>query len=867
MEDIICVSSGSDDDSDLEVISSYNEDKEDGVPFIRTEWLPVTPVLIDITDHKLTPSRQRCSRRDTCSSLEVIDLSEDDPPDDGDVQLQNPSPTLPSAESKDKKVHVTLASFGKPLESQSRTSVGKDVANSGCFVGNSVQSVVSKSLAQENALTDVLQRTENHLHEDTNCNSSLSSEQLSWDKCLERCSSNDTSKNYFKNVSEVLKNSIADISQNTKDTQLNTPAVCSIDTDRENKENVDSSQKWEGSVRSSYSLDSPYYCPSEVDAYIFSDSSNKSEDKDQPFTTYNFQLSPQTFELPSDTYTPSMSNALSLNDNNETMNICENEGLHTPVRPAHSSPSIPTSSRASPHWSLELRSIHSKPCSPTSTEILASDTAAHSPDLSTLSSPSSTFSLLFSQPSPPIFSERAELRRNDLDALSTQSPSIRLWETSSDDNENVPDNVGSDLSENNSQDGQHICLAQYRKLSQCMGGMVPQMHDDEEEGEHYGPAEPLCRQSLSLVNSTIEENYPEGTLQLLSDFIQPRFYPPVDITKHLLREIFLDPQSTDVLVVEAYNLLMKTQRYHPVDASTVPWDWELMKTAMKDQEDTRRLRMMVRYMLLQYVLQVLEDDFHFKLRTQCLQHSVAKKMLSCGPETFGQVRDLINWMINAAKESVNNSKDVEYPKKEDNCLKIVLSLQRMLSLALEVDKDPTYNSDKLSEELFSCLNRMCSCRKIRLLLLSTLESKLLRCKLLKLLLDEACSQKTRLPMSLSLLLHYLKSSTLTSEPSDGAEKWRKWDELLQLLWMLMLSYEEVVTGHLHSPITKRFDRMHAPIWTRDDQVKCSAVQEAADTFLSRAADDIGHALPMEMQELLCQLQEHITDMSSVTSSH
>lgn len=33
------------------------------------------------------------------------------------------------------------------------------------------------------------------------------------------------------------------------------------------------------------------------------------------------------------------------------------------------------------------------------------------------------------------------------------------------------------------------------------------------------------------------------------------------------------------------------------------------------------------------------------------------------------LRDLINWMINAAKESVNNSKDVEYPKKEDNCLK------------------------------------------------------------------------------------------------------------------------------------------------------------------------------------------------------
>ncbi len=46
MEDIICVSSGSDDDSDLEVISSYNEEKDAAAPFIRAQWLPVTPVSL-----------------------------------------------------------------------------------------------------------------------------------------------------------------------------------------------------------------------------------------------------------------------------------------------------------------------------------------------------------------------------------------------------------------------------------------------------------------------------------------------------------------------------------------------------------------------------------------------------------------------------------------------------------------------------------------------------------------------------------------------------------------------------------------------------------------------------------------------------
>lgn len=83
---------------------------------------------------------------------------------------------------------------------------------------------------------------------------------------------------------------------------------------------------------------------------------------------------------------------------------------------------------------------------------------------------------------------------------------------------------------------------------------------EDGENEDFGSPEPLCRQSLSLVYSTIEENYPEGTLQLLGDFIQPRYYPPVDITEHLLRGIFLDLQSPYVLAIEAFNLLMKIQR-------------------------------------------------------------------------------------------------------------------------------------------------------------------------------------------------------------------------------------------------------------------------------------------------------------------
>lgn len=54
---------------------------------------------------------------------------------------------------------------------------------------------------------------------------------------------------------------------------------------------------------------------------------------------------------------------------------------------------------------------------------------------------------------------------------------------------------------------------------------------------------------------------------------------------------------------------------------------------------------------------------------------------------------------------------------------------------------------------------------VRFVLLSTLQSNLLRCKMVELLLDQSCSQKTVLPMSFKLLLHFLHTSTLAPDPS------------------------------------------------------------------------------------------------------
>lgn len=78
--------------------------------------------------------------------------------------------------------------------------------------------------------------------------------------------------------------------------------------------------------------------------------------------------------------------------------------------------------------------------------------------------------------------------------------------------------------------------------------------------EEYGTPEVLCRQSLSLVYSTIDEDYPEGTLQLLSDLVMPGYYPPRDIMIHLLCNILLNQKCPHHLCVQAFSLLMRAQK-------------------------------------------------------------------------------------------------------------------------------------------------------------------------------------------------------------------------------------------------------------------------------------------------------------------
>ncbi|XP_030251754.1 SUMO-interacting motif-containing protein 1 isoform X3 [Sparus aurata] len=406
-----------------------------------------------------------------------------------------------------------------------------------------------------------------------------------------------------------------------------------------------------------------------------------------------------------------------------------------------------------------------------------------------------------------------------------------------------------------SRDDRHfVCPVALRKM---MSGPAQALIEEENEG--FGTPEVLCRQSLSLVYSTIDENYPEGTLQLLSDLLQPGYYPPKDITFHLLRGILLDPQCPHHLCVQAFNLLIRTQRHHMADKSTVPWDWELLTSVMANQDHTKGQLCQIVRMLMEYVVQTLEDDFQAKLSTSSLHNSIAKKILSCDQQ-FPRVRDVIKWLFSAIIKSTEHGESIEAARERDEQIRMVSIFQRMLSLALEVDRSPALTSAKLSQELFHMLISGLPLRAQRMLLLESLQSKLLRCKLVEHLLDYTCPVKTSLPMSLSLLLHFMKNCTLAPDHTDGTEMWQRWEELVHLLWMLLLSYNKAMNGYLCSSVTEQTGRAGTLVYKQDDMVTKSAVVEAVEAFLSRSQADIGQSLPLHVEGSLYYLQDHLLDV-------
>ncbi|XP_057267898.1 SUMO-interacting motif-containing protein 1 isoform X1 [Pezoporus wallicus] len=383
---------------------------------------------------------------------------------------------------------------------------------------------------------------------------------------------------------------------------------------------------------------------------------------------------------------------------------------------------------------------------------------------------------------------------------------------------------------------------------------------------------------LSMVHNTMEENFVEATLHFLNEFISYQHCPPKEIISYLIRQILLNNHRGEILK-DTYMLLLKIQMLHPANATTVGWDWTLLKYIMEDKEKPHG-----QLLFLQYVVQTLEDDFQQNLRLRLLQKSIAKKVLSCDM-CFNNVKEVVEWLV-ATVTGVYLSEPQEQPQETTSSAearaehssstawlastnqaevapqaffmqKVTLLLQRMLSIAVEVDKSPNCSSCKIADVIFPFILNI-PLRSQREAFLNTMGSQLLRCKLLELLFQHSCDVPTTLPLSLAKILYFLRHSSVLLQYQDETATWQKWDEMLEYLSLLLLSYQNVILEHLRSSLTERMDliiQKAKPKLQDSDDIGHLDIHLKIEDFISRMQQVLGEPFPLQIMEKLNLLRE------------
>ncbi|NXE53784.1 SIMC1 protein, partial [Casuarius casuarius] len=188
-------------------------------------------------------------------------------------------------------------------------------------------------------------------------------------------------------------------------------------------------------------------------------------------------------------------------------------------------------------------------------------------------------------------------------------------------------------------------------------------------------------------------------------------------------------------------------------------------------------------------------------------------------------------------------------------------LQRMLSFAVEVDRSPNCSSCKIADVIFPFILNI-PVRSQREAFLNTMDSQLLRCKVLELMFQHSCEVPTNMPLSLAKILYFLSHSSVLLQYQEEAATWERWDEMLQYLSLLLLSYQNVVLafpllGHLRSALSERMDliiKKAKPKLQDDDDITQLDIHLNIEDFLSRLQQVLGEPFPLQIEEKVCTLR-------------
>lgn len=177
-------------------------------------------------------------------------------------------------------------------------------------------------------------------------------------------------------------------------------------------------------------------------------------------------------------------------------------------------------------------------------------------------------------------------------------------------------------------------------------------------------------------------------------------------------------------------------------------------------------------------------------------------------------------------------------------------LQRMLSIAVEVDRTPTCSSNKIAEMMFGFVLDIPE-RSQREMFFTTMESHLLRCKVLEIIFLHSCETPTRLPLSLAQTLYFLNNSTSLLKCQSDKTQWQTWDELVEHLQFLLSSYQHVLREHLRSSVIDRKDliiKRIKPKPQQGDDITVLDVEKQIEAFRSRLVHILGEPLVPQLQD-------------------
>ncbi|KAG8578853.1 hypothetical protein GDO81_010646 [Engystomops pustulosus] len=337
---------------------------------------------------------------------------------------------------------------------------------------------------------------------------------------------------------------------------------------------------------------------------------------------------------------------------------------------------------------------------------------------------------------------------------------------------------------------------------------------------------PMPSTRVNIVNHTKDESFHQGTLYFLSEFVSASHSPPKDLVSHVINAVLLgaDDQTTRH---DAYMILMKIQRLHPATSESVAWEWNLLSEMMTKQVDKTCC------LFLQYVVQTLDDDFHLCLQRRALHRCLCKSMLSCD-KSFCNVKQVIHWIIDTVgqmPEHIANS----FSQSDQE--RVVFLLQRMLSIAVEVDNSPTMNSNKIADYIFPYATVL-KTRRQRERFFNSTENTLLRAKILEAIFQRSCPllQTSDTSLTFGKILYFISNSSPSLE-SEGPE-WERWDEMLHHIITLCLSLQTVITGHLRTPVIDRPDKIlkspESPLWQSED-IQNSDVNISISRFQQRTS--------------------------------